>query len=112
MTLPIPLTVRVTTARAERHIEADLHDLTFRSVVPGGFASARMTLNRPLRFQPDDIAYYSEINIEDAGRGAGGSGEIYELAAVGPSAHAQDRTFPYVMVHTNVGDWRKAEYST
>jgi hypothetical protein len=126
MTLPIPLTVRLSTGRAERHITADLHDLSFRTVVPGGFASARFTLSRPLTIQPDEIAYYGRVYIydartgrvvwegrlEDPGRGAGGSGEVWDLAAVGPAAHAQDRTFPYIMVHTNVSDWQKAEYLT
>lgn len=124
MTLPIPLTVRLSSARSDRHITADLHDLSFRTVVPGGFASARFTLSRPLTVQPDELAYYGRVyvydatngqvvwegRLEDPGRGVGGIGEIWELAAVGPSAHAQDRTFPYVLVHTHVSDWRKAEY--
>jgi hypothetical protein len=112
MTLPIPLSVRIVTARADRHITADLRDLSFRSVVPGGFASAQLSLHRPLAFQPDDIAYYARVivydqrngqvvwegRLEDPGRSAGPDGQIWEIAAVGPSAHAHDRTVPYLMV--------------
>jgi hypothetical protein len=123
MTLPIPLTVRVQTARADRHIKADLHDLSFRSVVPGGFASARMTISRPLALQPDDVAYYGKVEIqdernaqtvwagrlEDPGRSVGSSGELWELAAVGPSAHAQDRTVPLIYVDRNLTRWYRTQ---
>ena len=70
MTLPVPLTVRLVTDRADRHIEADTpRPVLPVSVVPGGFASARMTLNRPLAFQPDEIAYYADVNVYDARNG-------------------------------------------
>jgi hypothetical protein len=119
VTLPIPLTVRLSTSRADRHITADLHDLSFRSVVPGGFASARFSLSRPLTIQPDEIAYYGRVviydarngntvwegRLEDPGRGVGGSGEIWELAAVGPSAHAHDRTVPLIYVDRALTRW-------
>jgi hypothetical protein len=119
MTLPIPLTVRWKTSRADRHVDVELSDLSFRSQVPGGFASARMSLSRPLRYQPDEFAYYSQVQIqdkrngnvvfdgrlEDPGRNAGSSGEIWELAAVGPSAHAHDRTEPLVYVDHTLDGW-------
>jgi hypothetical protein len=123
MTLPIPLTVRLVTARADRHIKADLHDLSFRSVVPGGFASARMTISRPLALQPDDVAYYGRVviydertgqavwegRLEDPGRAVGASGELWELVAVGPSAHAQDRTVPLIYVDRNLTRWYRTQ---
>ena len=119
MTLPIPLTVRLSTTRADRHITADLHDLSFRSVVPGGFASARFTLSRPLTLQPDEIAYYGRVviydarngntvwegRLEDPGRGVGADGELWELAAVGPSAYLQDRTLPLIYIDRDQGRW-------
>ncbi|MGH9248112.1 MAG: hypothetical protein ACRD0W_01120, partial [Acidimicrobiales bacterium] len=108
------------TARADRHITADLHDLSFRSVVPGGFASARMTVNRSLAWQPDEIAYYGRViiydarngrtvwegRLEDPGRSAGASGELWELAAVGPSAHASDLHRPRIWADRRLqGAW-------
>ncbi len=119
MTLPIPLTVRLVTDRADRHIKADLRSLSFRSVVPGGFASAQFSLERPLAIQPDEIAYYADVDIyderngncvwcgrlEDPGRGVGSDGQVWELAAVGPAAHAQDRTVQLIYVDREIVNW-------
>jgi hypothetical protein len=126
MTLPIPLTVRLVTDRADRHITADLHDLSFRTVVPGGFASARMSLNRPLTLQPDEIGYYGKVYIyderngetvwegrlEDPGRSAGSDGELWELVAVGPAAHTHDRKVPLIYVDTSLERWRPTYLTT
>jgi hypothetical protein len=112
VSLPIPLTVHLRTARTARHIERDLRSLSFRSVAPGGFASAQFSLDRPLALSPDEIAYYADVDIydarngntvwcgrlEDPGRGVGSDGQVWDLAAVGPSAHAQDRTVPLIYV--------------
>lgn len=122
MTLPIPLTVRLSTARIDRHIEKDLRSLSFRSVAPGGFASATFSLDRPLSQSPDEIAYYGDVDIydarngncvwcgrlEDPGRGVGADGQIWELAAVGPSAHAQDRTVPLIYVDRDLSHWYRS----
>lgn len=119
MTLPIPLTVRLQTDRTDRHIERDLRSLRFRSVVPGGFASAQFSLDRPLASSPDEIAYYGRVfiydarsgnvvwagRLEDPGRGVGSDGEVWDLAAVGPSAHAQDRTVPLIYVDRDLTRW-------
>lgn len=119
MSLPIPLTVRLITGRADWHIKADLRDLSFRSVAPGGFAGVRFSLDRPLVFQPDDIAYYGRVvvyderngrvvgegRLEDPGRSAGADGQVWEVAAVGPSAHAHDRKVPLVYVDRDLTGW-------
>lgn len=121
MTLPIPLTVRLSNARTDRHIERDLKTLGFRSAIPGGFASAQFSLDRPLASSPDELAYYTDVDIydarnancvwcgrlEDPGRGVGGDGQIWHLAAVGPSAHAQDRTVPRIYVDRDLTRWQK-----
>lgn len=118
MTLPVPFTVHLVTDRADRHITGECRDLRLRSVAPGGFASIQLSLNRSLAIQPDEIAYYGRVIVQDArngnvvgegrledpGRGVGADGEVYDLVAVGPAAHAHDRTGPLVYVdHTR--DW-------
>lgn len=126
MSLPIPLTVRLSTARADKHIERDLRSLSFRSVTPGGFASATFALDRPLAASPDELKYFGNVYIydarngntvwegrlEDLGRGAGSDGQVWQLAAIGPSAHAADDAFPYIPIDSEVGDrWRNSNYT-
>lgn len=112
MTLQIPLSVRLRTARGDRIVTASVRDLAFRSVVPGGYAACTISLHRPLSVQPDEIDYYATLTVydarsaetvwegrvEDLGRGAGADGQIWDIAAVGPSAHAHDRTLPLIYV--------------
>jgi hypothetical protein len=123
MSLPIPLTVRLSTARADRHIERDLRSLSFRSVAPGGFASAQFSLDRPLAMSPDEIAYYADVDIydarngecvwcgrlEDPGRGVGADGQVWDLAAVGPSAHARDSKRPLHYIDTSLQRWESMD---
>lgn len=121
MTLPIPLTVQLSTGRTNMHIERDLRSLNFRSVAPGGFASAQFSLDRPLSQSPDEIAYYGDVYIydarngncvwcgrlEDPGRGVGADGQVWDLAAVGPSAHVQDRTRQYIVIDSSLNNWER-----
>ncbi len=114
MSLPVPLSVRIVTAAGDRHVARDLRDLRFRSTVPGGFASAQLSFHRPLSLQPVDVAYYGQVfvydrsgqtvwagRLEDPGRSAGSDGEVWQINAVGPSAHTRDRTVPLVYVDTD-----------
>lgn len=115
MTLALPLSVRLRTSSADQHITNDVKDLQFRSVIPGGFASCTVSLHRPLILQPDEIAYYADLivydarnanvvwegRLEDPGRSASSDGEVWELTAVGPAAHASDRTVPLIYVDTS-----------
>lgn len=122
MSLPVPLAVRLSTSRAERHITAEAQDLWFRSTAPGGFAACSVSLARPLTLRPDEIDYYGKMyvydtrtretvwegRLEDPGRGAGRDGQIWSLAGVGPSAHTRDRTIPLIYVDRRLDAWIKS----
>lgn len=115
MTIPVPLAVSIGTSKRQMHVTHQVRDLTFRSVVPGGFASAQISLDRPLAIQPQEIALYGTLvvtdgrhggvlwegRLEDPGSSAGSDGMTWELAAVGPSAHAHDRSTPLIYVDTS-----------
>jgi hypothetical protein len=112
MSLRVPLAVRIKTSRTDRHVTGQIRDLRFRSQVPGGFASIEMSFDRPLVLQPDEVEYYArcyvydsrngqvvcEGRLEDPGRGAGASGQVWRLTTMGPSAHATDRTVPLIYI--------------
>ena len=120
MSLRVPLTVRLRTARADRHITAQVRDLSFRSTVPGGFANIQIKLDRPLSIQPDEIDYFAacfiydgrtgetvcEGLLEDPGRTAGRSGQTWALTAMGPAARAYDRTVPLIYVDRRHEPWK------
>lgn len=125
MGMHIPLTVRLKTSRADRHITRDIRHLTFRSTAPGGYASASLSLDRPLVLQPDEIAHYAALyiydgrhggivwegRVEDPGRGSGSGGEIWDLRAVGPSAHTQDREVSLIYADRRLDPWMVSRYS-
>lgn len=115
----IPLSVALISDRAVRRVTREVRDLTVRDVVPGGHASCVAPLHRPLAIQPDEIAYYSRMvvtddytgetifdgRLEDPARTAGPDGQIWELTALGWSAHAQDRTVPLLYADKDYGRW-------
>jgi hypothetical protein len=121
MKLNVPLAVRVATARADRHVTAQVRDLTFGWTDPGGFASCRIGLDRPLSIQPDDIAYYGRVTVydgrsgatvwdgrmEDPGRTAGSSGQVWDITAIGGQTHTQDCTLPLIYVDRAVTAWTR-----
>lgn len=125
MTVRVPLAVRLSTSRGDLHVTRQVRSLRFRTVVPGGFASCQIGLHRPLNIQPDEIDYYGKMyvydarngqtawegRVEDLGRGAGADGQVWDIAAVGPSAHAQDRTVPVVYVDSRMdsGTWVRGD---
>lgn len=110
--LGVPLAVRLRTAKSDVFVSREVRDLSFRSVIPGGFASCEISLDRPLSLDPDEIQLYGELyvydgrngsivwqgRLEDPGRAAGPQGEVWTVKAVGPSAHARDRTVPLIYV--------------
>ena len=109
MSLPVPLSVRLQTNRADRNITALLRDLSYSHSVPGGFRGATLSFDRPLNVQPDEVAHFGKVYITDVRNGgtcwegrlqvpgrAAGNGQIWQLTAVGPSAHASDRTVPLI----------------
>ena len=115
----IPLVVRLSTARADRVITRDVRSLSFRSTIPGGFASCELQLDRPLSLMPDEIAMYGSLYVydgrsgaviwqgrmEDPGRGASGEGEGWTVRAVGPAAHARDRAIKLIYIDKSLERW-------
>lgn len=115
----VPLNVRLSSPTVERHITRDLRDLTFRSSIPGGYASATFSLSRPIDVRQDDLQPFTkavvydgvtgevvwEGRLEDPGRGAGSSGQVWSLSAIGPSGHAKDRRVPLVYVDRSWAAW-------
>lgn len=126
MSIPLPLTLRLVTSRADRVVSRELRDLTFRTTAPGGYASAAFALDRPLSSQPDEIGYYGRVvvydarsgatvwegRLEDPGRSAGRDGQLWHLTAMGPAAHTLDRTVPLIYVDRQLSRWSKSSYSS
>lgn len=126
MSLALPLTVRLATVKGTRHITRRLRDLSFRITAPGGFANIQLSLDEPLTGQPDYLDYYGrcyvydartgktlcEGRVEDPGRSAGRDGQVWDLVAVGPSAHTRDRNIPLIYVDRRLNVWEKATGST
>lgn len=108
----VPLVVRLSTGRSDVHVTRDVRDLSFRSTIPGGFASCNISLDRPLSLDPDEVQLYGDLfiydgrngevvwqgRLEDPGRGSGPQGETWSIAAAGPSAHARDRQLPLIYI--------------
>lgn len=117
MTLPIPLAVRLVTSKSDRRVTRDLRSLRFREIAVGGFASCELAFDRPLTVLPEEIGYYGKLyvyagsvtvwegRVEDFGRTASDDGVVWELTAMGPSAHAQDRTIPLIYVDKTLSQW-------
>lgn len=126
MTLPVPLCVRLKTARADLHVTRDVRDLSFSDRVPGGFDRCEISLDRPLSVDPAEIAMFGELwvqdgrnasiqfygRLDDPSRGAGPDGQIWNLTAVGSAAHASDRTVPLIYIDRSLERWvGPSEYS-
>lgn len=124
--LPIPLSVRVRTAIIDTNITNEVQDLQIRNTIPGGYASASFILNRPLDLDYNDIKYFARVyvydsrngevvwegRLEDPGRSVSSSGETWEVTAIGPSAHAEDRTIPVIYVDQDLSRWKRSRYSS
>lgn len=124
--LGVPLAVRLKTTRGDTFVSKDVTSLSFRSVIPGGFASCEIGLNRPLATDPDEVQLYGDVYIydgrsaktvwqgrlEDPGRASSAAGEVWKITAVGPSAHAKDRVLPVVYVDQNFDWWRPYNQNT
>lgn len=125
MSLTVPLAVRLKTSRTDRIITKDVRDISYRSVVPGGFASIQLSVasNRlQLSQDPDEIDYYGRVivydqrtgrtlcegRIEDLGRTSDTSGQVWELSAIGSSVHTEDITRPYIVVDRQNVSWKQS----
>lgn len=125
MSFAVPLTIRLKSARKDSDITKEVAGFKFRSEIPGGYASAQFTLNRPLDYTPEDVRYFAKIfiydgrsgatvwegELEDPGRGLTDSGEIWSITAVGGMAHTKDETFPIIYVDKSLENWVKSKYS-
>lgn len=123
MSIPIPLGVRLASSQTTMTVTRQVRDLGFRSVVPGGFASATIGLDRPLGILPDEIRYFGKLyvydlrngttvwegRLEDPGRSADASGEVWQIAAIGPSGHVHDRTIPVIYIDTRLNVMRRVD---
>jgi len=115
------MSVRLSNDLADRHITGKLSGLSFRSVVPGGFASASFTLQSPIDRNDDLLRPFTRVFVYDQsgavlwegrlqipGRSAGDQGEVWSMTAVGPSAHALDRQTPLVYIDRSLEGWTPA----
>jgi len=108
----IPVSVRLANSNVDVHITNRLSGLSWRSVAPGGFASASFSLERPIDVGDPMLATFTRVYIYDGrdgstlwegrlqlpGRSAGDAGQVWEITATGASAHALDdqRSLIYV----------------
>lgn len=126
MSLRVPLSVRINYGAVDRGITRQLRSLRFRTAAPGGFASATFSLDRPISFQPEDLNYFARVYIydtrnagvvwegrlEDPGRGLGSDGQVWELSAIGPAGHVEDRTVPLIYVDREISSMERVNNVT
>jgi hypothetical protein len=131
VSVPEALSIRLRTGTSaapirDVHITSEVDDLVFGATSPGGYSDCTMTLHRPLKFTPAEIAQFGRVYIYDArnrstvwegrlqdpGRSAGTDGEVYQLAAVGGVAHLQDVTQQYYAIDTDPGHWDQIDVAT
>lgn len=124
--LHVPLAVRLQTFRTDRHVTRQVRDLEFRSVANGGFASCSIQLDYPLTVDPAEVEQFGRLYVydrrngrtvwegrqEDPGRSVSTQGQVWDLNAVGPSAHLHDRTEPYILVDTPQRDFLRVDNVT
>lgn len=124
--LQVPLSVRITSDTTDVLLVTEVKDLTFRSVANGGFASCTITLDRPLNVAVPEIKQYGRVyvydtrtgdtlwegRLEDPGKSSNTSGTLWQVTAVGPSAHSRDDTFAYVPIGSSLDEWEKFGGST
>jgi hypothetical protein len=126
VSLRVPLSVRLKTSLRDMHITAEVSDLTFGSASPGGYTNCTLTLYRPISFTPGEVAQFGRVyvydgrtaetvwegRLQDPGRTAGDTGQTYQLAAFGGSAHLQDDTRLLVYIDRRFDPWIKARTAT
>lgn len=125
MSLRVPLSVRLSSALADRHVTRELRGLTFRGAAPNGYASATMSFNRPLSVAQDDIVEFARVYVydmagevmwegmlEDPSRNVNSDGEVYELAAIGGCSLASNWTGPLIYVDSNLQSWQQVDNFT
>lgn len=123
--LRVPLNVSLITFAAARNITREVSSIKFRSSVPGGFADCTVDLNRPFADYSDELVQYAllrvtdtrsgavlwEGRLEDPGRTASESGQVWQLTAYGPQAHAKDHVAPYVAIDSSATNFTRAPHN-
>lgn len=121
----IPVTVRLANASVDVHITQRLAgEPSWRTVIPGGYASATFSLQRPIDIEDPMLAPFTRVYIYDGqdgsvlwegklqlpGRSAGDSGQVWAITAIGPSAHPLDQQAPLVYIDTRLEPWHRSNY--
>ena len=115
----IPFSVRLSNSSVDVHITQRISGLSFRSVAPGGYASATFTLENPIDVNSPMLAAFTRVYIYDGrngntiwegrlampGRSSGDGGEVWSLTAVGPSAHTLDNTQVLIYIDWAMDNW-------
>jgi hypothetical protein len=118
----IPITVRLSSSKADVHITDKLSGLSWRSIVPGGYASASFSLQSPIDVNDPMLAPFTRVYIYDgrdgavlwegrlqmSGRTAGDQGQVWSLTAIGPSSHTSDEISPLVYIDRRLEPWRRS----
>nr|MDQ3573787.1 hypothetical protein [Actinomycetota bacterium] len=117
----VPLEVRLSNPEADEYVTQRVKSLGFRSAIPGGYASAAFSLHEPLSGSPPELTPFTDTTIydarnagvqwqgrlEDPTRGVGADGQVWQIKALGPSAHAKDVTRPLVYIDGAFGAWER-----
>lgn len=120
----IPITVRLSNPGLDIHVTQKLAGLTWRTVIPGGYASATFALQRPIDVNDPMLAPFTRVYVYDgrdgsvlwegrlqmSGRSAGDQGQVWALTAIGPSAHTLDQSSPLVYIDTRLEPWQRSNY--
>lgn len=115
MSLDPGLSVRVYNDDVDTSITQLLSNVSYRSVVPGGYASAELTFKRPLDLRRPEVAAYTHVvitdddsgetawqgQLEDPGPAVQSDGDVFQITAMGPSARAGDTTAPRNYIDTD-----------
>lgn len=119
-----PYAVRLSNARSDLHITHKVDGVTWRAVVPGGYASASFSLKRPISINDPLLAPFTRVYVYDArngntlfegrlqisGRSADEQSEVWALTAIGGSAHTLDQTTPLVYIDQRLEPWKRSNY--
>jgi hypothetical protein len=122
--LNVPLAVRLTSTTGDKHITRRLRDLSFRSIIPGGYASAALSFDQPLATTDPAVEMYGKVYIydgrsgatvwegrqEDPGRGASADGQVWTLNAFGPSVHTEDRKITVCYADNGTEAWQQSPF--
>lgn len=115
----IPITVRLANSQVDKHITNKLGGLSWRSVAPGGYASASFSLESPISVNDPLLAAFTRVYVYDSrngntvfegklqisGRSANDRGEVWALTAVGGSAHTLDDMQVLVYIDQAMNNW-------